>query len=275
MLERIAAANTMIETFASVGAHAFDLTITNIDGQKVSFRRAVPLVGMQRILQYQLASADKNCNNIVIRPIAHASSFVQCDDIHEQRLMAVRDTALLGICTSPGNYQAWFVLPIEDFEVATARRLRKHLEADISASGATRLAGSYNFKQKYDPSFPMVATTYMNVGRTTTKRELEQRQLLGSSSQYDARSANRSNSFRRPKRWPDYQRCIDGAPTNSDGSGPDVSRADWVWCMTAASWGWPENEIAQQLKLLSSKARENGERYVALTASKATKAALH
>ena len=76
MLERIAAANTMIETFASASAHAFDLTITNIDDQKVSFRRAVPLVGLQRILQYQLSFADKSRHNVVIRPISHACAFV-------------------------------------------------------------------------------------------------------------------------------------------------------------------------------------------------------
>src|SRR5258706_14781901 len=33
--------------------------------------------------------------------------------------------------------------------------------------------------------------------------------------------------------WPDYQQCLDGAPQNSDGSGRDRSRADFLWCKGA------------------------------------------
>ena len=38
-----------------------------------------------------------------------------------------------------------------------ARRLRKGTGADPTASGATRVAGSLNFKDKYAPDFPRVA----------------------------------------------------------------------------------------------------------------------
>jgi len=27
-------------------------------------------------------------------------------------------------------------------------------------------------------------------------------------------------------------------PENRDGTGPDISRADFTWCMTALTWGW-------------------------------------
>ena len=37
-----------------------------------------------------------------------------------------------------------------------ARRLRKGAGADPTASGATRISGSLNFKTKYAPEFPLV-----------------------------------------------------------------------------------------------------------------------
>jgi RepB DNA-primase from phage plasmid len=54
--------------------------------------------------------------------------------------------------TSPGNFQAWAAVkdaPDKDF----VRRFRKGAGADATASGATRVAGSVNFKDKYGPEF--------------------------------------------------------------------------------------------------------------------------
>ena len=36
--------------------------------------------------------------------------------------------------------------------------------------------------------------------------------------------------------------ALDGAPLNSEETGPDISRADFVWCMTAITWGWTVDE---------------------------------
>jgi hypothetical protein len=41
----------------------------------------------------------------------------------------------------------------EDF----TRRLKKGVGADVTASGATRVAGTMNYKRKYEPDFPKVA----------------------------------------------------------------------------------------------------------------------
>ena len=49
------------------------------------------------------------------------------------------------------------------------------------------------------------------------------------------------------RRWPSYERCLDGAPLNSEETGPDVSRADFVFCMTAITWGWSVQETAERL----------------------------
>ena len=68
--------------------------------------------------------------------------------------------------TSPGNFQAWLALPgREDKEFA--RRVRRGTGADATASGATRVAGSLNFKDKYAPDFPRVAIHAAQPGRMT------------------------------------------------------------------------------------------------------------
>ena len=57
------------------------------------------------------------------------------------------------------------------------------------------------------------------------------------------------------------QWLVQGAPPNRDNTGPDISRADFTWCMTAVDWGWSIEATAAQLMEESSKARENGERH--------------
>jgi acetyl-CoA acetyltransferase len=74
------------------------------------------------------------------------------------------------------------------------------------------------------------------------------------------------------RKWPSYLRCVQGAPENRDKTGPDVSRADFTWCMTALTWGWSIEETAERLMEESGKARENGERYALLTAQNAAAA---
>ena len=44
----------------------------------------------------------------------------------------------------------------------------------------------------------------------------------------------------------------------SEETGPDISRADFVWCMTAITWGWSTDETAERLMEESAKAQENG-----------------
>jgi hypothetical protein len=76
----------------------------------------------------------------------------------------------------------------------------------------------------------------------------------------------------RSGKWPSCLRCLQGAPQNRDQTGPDISRADFTWCMTATSWGHGIEETAAHLMEESSKARENGERYALLTAQNAAAA---
>jgi hypothetical protein len=72
--------------------------------------------------------------------------------------------------------------------------------------------------------------------------------------------------------WPDYERCVLGAPTKHGENKPDISRADFFWAMMAAQRGHSINEIAARLMEVSSKAKENGEQYARLTAENAAAA---
>ncbi len=42
---------------------------------------------------------------------------------------------------------------------------------------------------------------------------------------------------------------------------PDISRADFTFCLLVIDWGWGVEETAVRLLLESSKAQENGEAY--------------
>lgn len=66
--------------------------------------------------------------------------------------------------------------------------------------------------------------------------------------------------------------CVQGAPPNRDNTGPDISRVDFTWCMTAFSWGHGIEATSAQLMEESPIARENGERYGLLTAHNAAAA---
>jgi hypothetical protein len=259
-------ARAMLDTFASVGATQFDLTMTSRSGTKVSFRAGVKLDDLSCEIPAMLDAATRQQRNVIVRAHGLDVSFVQLDDIKVDRLTALVPAVFLILETSPANFQAWAAITgagDKDF----ARRLRKGTGADATASGATRIAGSLNFKDKYAPDFPRVAIEQATLGRTTTAAELEQLGLVSAPEPaHERRSPARPTVRPSSRRWPDYQRCVDGAPLNGDKNAPDISRADFLWCKIASQWGWGVGEIAAQLMELSPKAHENGENYAMRTA---------
>jgi RepB DNA-primase from phage plasmid len=264
-----AEADMMLELFASVGVTSFDLTWTNRAGQKEGFRRNVNLAELRRTLPAMLDAAPARQRNIIVRPHGPGMSYIQLDDLKEQQLDALAPAVFLTLETSPGNFQAWAAIAgSEDKDFA--RRLRKGAGADPTASGATRVAGSFNFKDKYAPAFPCVAIRASQPGRLTSPAELE---ALGLVAPPEIVVENPSPARQRPgsgrRRWPSYERCLDGAPLNSEETGPDISRADFVWCMTAITWGWSVEETADRLMEESAKAQVNGKAYAELTSRNA------
>lgn len=261
----------MLEVFASVSATAFDITHTNLAGEKRGFRPAQTVEQTRESIQYLVPSAARRQNNVIIRPRSSTHRLVQLDDLPPESAPRVAPVAFLMLQTSTQGVQAW--VAIKDAPAGLAARLKESVGADREASGAVRLAGTQNFKEKYAPSFPVVAITEAKPGHAVTADELERLRLLAPPKPAPPPLPfAASRAARRTAKWPDYQRCLDGAPIGSSGQ-PKRTSADFVWCKTAISWGHGIEETAAQLLQVSSKARENGEGYALQTAQHAEHAA--
>ena len=104
-----------------------------------------------------------------MRPHGPGITFLQLDDLAADRLPALPPP-----CFSPSKPRPEIFrhglrcTGSEDKEFA--RRVRRGTGADATASGATRVAGSLNFKDKYAPDFPRVKIQAAQHGRMTDRR---------------------------------------------------------------------------------------------------------
>jgi hypothetical protein len=142
-------------------------------------------------------------------------------------------------------------------------QVRRGAGADHSATGAVRIAGSKNFKQKYAPAFPIIELAQADAGRTVTAAMLEKAGLLAPREAPAVQPpASVPHSVSRQKaqasglwHWPDYQQSLRGAPLKSDGT-PDRSLADFMWCKWAIQRGHSIEETTEKLAKVSAKAQE-------------------
>jgi RepB DNA-primase from phage plasmid len=265
-----ATALAMLDAFASIGATHFDLTWTTAAGNKDGFRRGVSIGELRHKLPAMIGVATSSQRNVIVRPRGTGRvAFIQLDDLDADKLKPLAPAVFLALETSPGNFQAWVALHgAEDKDFG--RRLRKGTGADTTASGATRVAGSLNFKDKYAPNYPRVRIHAVQRRRIVKRDELEKLGLV-------AEPEVAAQPLRIPparaslgnRKWPSYAKCLDGAPLNSEETGPDTSRADFVFCMIALTWGWSVDDTAARLMEESTKAQANGKDYAELTARNA------
>lgn len=267
----------MLSAFSSVGVRTFDVTLTDIEGEKTGFQINRPIEDLRRSIGKALSTATTDRQNYIIRPRSTFAKLIQLDDLDAAKADRIAPYAFMTIETSPGNFQAWVALtdaPEDKNAVRDlARRFRKGAGADPTASGATRISGSLNFKTKYAPDFPLVELRQVEAGRTTTPAALGAAGIVAASEEpQPPRAAIRrvapiGQSTR--KRWPSYQFCVSHAPPTHGEDRPDISRADFTWCRTAIEWGWSAQATASRLLELSAKAKEMGEAYAVLTATRA------
>jgi hypothetical protein len=146
----------MLDLFESVGVEKFDITFTGLDGRKQGFRAAQTIEAARRSMRSSLIqSCVAGQRNIIVRPhAAPRALLIQLDDLDSAALERVAPAAFLVLTTSPGSHQAW--VAVKDAAVDLGRWVKKAAGADPSASGATRIAGSVNFKPKYQGNFPTV-----------------------------------------------------------------------------------------------------------------------
>ena len=263
-------AQEMLDAFASVGAGRFDLTLTDATGRKVAYRPGRTLDQLRAALPGILQEAAEQRHNVIVRPRSAGATLIQFDDLGEAAVARLRPVSFLILCTSPGNYQAWVAAADADTEFA--RQLRRGAGADLTASGAARVSGSRNFKEKYAPHFPPVETVHSSPGLVATRAELEALGIVAPPATSTPAAMPVSRCRPDARGWPSYQRCVENAPPARGGSRPDISRADFTFCLLALDWGWAVEETAARLMQESGKARENGEAYALRTARNAAAA---
>jgi hypothetical protein len=142
----------MLNTFAGVGVGCVD--VTNLDGQKCSFRPRQSLELVRSWLLVEMASTVQRQRNVIVRPRGAAVALIRLDDLGGTTVERVRGAAFSILATSLNNHQAW--VAVQDCRPDFARRLRQGSGADPSASGAVRIAGSRNFKRRYAPNYPVI-----------------------------------------------------------------------------------------------------------------------
>jgi len=266
----------MFAVFSSVGVRSYDVTFTDIEGEKIRYQVNRPVEKLWHTIDKALHAAIEAKENYIIRPRFTEPQIIQLDDLDGTKADRVAPHAFMMLYTSPGNCQAWIAVSDGPKDEAAAkdlaRRLRKGAGADLTASGATRISGSVNFKGKYAPEFPLVTLGQVKAGHITTIAELDAAGIVAPKDEpRQPRPAANGVSAGRPtrKKWPSYKFCLDNAPLAHGENKPDTSRADFTWCRTAIEWGWSTEATASRLLELSAKAKENGERYAILTATRA------
>jgi hypothetical protein len=275
----IKAAQHMLDTFTSVGADSFVVTKTDIlqalkwgkTYSPAELKERLPAMvrtaAIRRPRKISEAETVLAGENLIIRPSGKRVAFLQLDDLAAAQLECVRQAAFILHATSPGSHQAWIAVSgIPEGKEAFKefmRRVRKAVGSnDKSASHATRFAGTENFKTKYAPNFPTVTILETHPGRVLTQEQLEALGLVASPEPvkpmtlaFTRRSQSSSETVRQ---WPSYEKSLLGAPTKSDGSGLDRSKADYWWCYLALQWKWSIEDVEAKLVEVSEKARERG-----------------
>jgi hypothetical protein len=264
----------LLQAWASVGVKTFAVTLTDLEGQKLpqGYYSHCSLEQLRHTLGPMLRAATAQQHNVIVRPAKSESvKLVQLDDLAEPDLGRLSPVSLVVLRTSPGNGQSW--VAVEDATPDFARRQRQGTRADASASGATRIAGSRNFKAQYAPHFPTIEILASHPGNVVSRAALESRELVAPVEAVPFTASGVALLPAGRRQWPSYPRCVAHAPPVAGGEPrPDISKADFVWCMTALDWGWSRAATAARLIQESGKAQENGEHYALLTVQNAAAA---
>jgi hypothetical protein len=265
----VAEASVMLDLFQGLGVESFALTFTDDTGRKVAFRRNRSVESLRSELPCLLFTSCEKRLNVIVRPTAaHTLSFIQLDDLSASQLDRVRGFSFLVLETSPENFQAW--VAVTDASPQTIRRVKKASGADLNASGATRLAGSYNFKSKYAPNYPRVRLHSIAPLHAVTVGELDRAGLIAE--EHTVCPPRHAPTHRRRHRllvWPSYARCLADAPGAKNHEGKDRSAADFNFCLISIDRGWSVEATAIQLMAESEKAKSTGYNYALFTAKRA------
>jgi hypothetical protein len=254
-LQSLDQAKLMLDAFASVGATHFDVTFLDIEGKKRGFRPTQSTGQVKHSLPLLFPGLRERQNSLVVRPHSDTATLIQLDDLKHETLVRLRDVSFVTLQTSPGNHQAWVAVAGLTDPKDFSRRLRKGAQADVTASGATRVAGTLNYKRKYEPDFPMVAIEGAHQGRVVTPQQLEALGLVAAPEPAAPATPLRSYRFSHSRSWPDYQNTLSRTRLKNDGT-PDRSVADFNWSMKCITRRKSIEETINRLIEVSERTRE-------------------
>ena len=111
--------------------------------------------------------------------------------------------------------------------------------------------------------FPKVTILILPPGRVATAARLETPGGLVAAPEpirpatvIPLRVSRRHENAVRDRKWRDYARCLERLRLNHGDTDPDVSGADFVWCMTTLDGLYSTQETANQLTQVNSKAHK-------------------
>jgi hypothetical protein len=277
-------AERMLDLFTSVGARSFVITKLDIEQHLIWAKTYSAAELRDKLPAMVRTAADRKPHklpsgetvmageNLIVRPTGADVQFVQLDDLAAEQLERLRAAAFLIHATSPGNYQAWIAASgvANNESKEFVRRVRAAVgDADKSASGATRMAGTENFKTKYGPDYPSVAIIHGVPGRVMTPERLSDMGLLAELEPAKAFAPEIDSGHRAPARvsagnydrpWPSYQVTLSRTRPKKDGSGPDRSLADFNFAMTCCTGGKSVEDTVAKLMEVSENAQARAAR---------------
>jgi hypothetical protein len=117
------------------------------------------------------------------------------------------------------------------------------------------------------PSYPTVRITQVDDGNFTSAEKLYHAGIVAPPEAPIPFSQHPTNAAA----WPDYARCVSGAPLARGSDHPDRSRMDFLCARIAYRWGHTVDEITDRLLSISPKARKQQPPYAATTARDAAR----
>lgn len=276
LCDAVADARLMVTALHKGGADRFDLTLKDVVGEKVKFQRRISVDSFRRRLEGLLEEAERRTWSVIIRPHSPDTTFIQLDDLTPENAALMGPYSCCVIETSPDNFQAFVALTglSDKAETDAVRRsLIKYAHADGGASGAARLAGSLNVKEKHrrpDGSFPRVQLTKVNHSLILTPAELSADGLLQDLPVPTLRPLPSTHKKRR-RRAPSYAMAVNAVRLKEDGE-VDRSGVDFLYAVTCFDWGFSYEDTVSLLRVSSPKAAERNDAYVEDTVTNALRA---
>ena len=274
---KLASAVEMVEAFICAGASNFTIVAERGEKEVLFTRRYCDADITLLNLRSDLILSEKEKCNLHIRPYSIHNTLVQLDDCKVKDIFPFRVygsgpeleaiTPFLITETSSSNYQVWLSIKGKLNDQAI-KALKQVYLSDPGATGSCRIAGSYNFKEKHSPNFPLVQLMHTAKDAVIEIEDLAELELESffTPVQNHIHREKKICAFREltPGRksllnWPFYERALKLAPLRRDNSGIDRSIADYMWSLAALSWGHTVEAVANQLVRVSEKAREKNE----------------